>query len=148
MPPSRSVAKSVTAHSGRFSLRITTRSPLPTPHACSWRAVAVTQRCNCSAVIGFHTPFSRRSIVRSCLRLATVKKTSFSVRIFITHHTWLLRGSLHPTQQDVQNRIGGVGQRVVLRAEHPRRHHLVDGAKKTVDRKSTRLNFSHLGISY
>ena len=60
MPPSSSVAKSVTAHSGRFSLRITTRSPLPIPHACSWRAVAVTQRWNWAAEIGVQTPSSRR----------------------------------------------------------------------------------------
>src|ERR1022692_4236757 len=134
MPPSNSVAKSVTAHSGRFSLRITTRSPLLIPQDCICLAVAKTQRCNWAEVMGCHAPLFRVSIARSSLRLTTVKKTSLSVRMFITHQTWLPFGSPHPTQQDVQNRFRNMGQRIVLLAQHPRSHHFVDGAEEAVRR--------------
>src|ERR1700722_12087679 len=79
MAPSSRIAKSAVDHSGRFSLRIATRSPLRTPNFCNARTVPATLLRSWDDEIGRHSPSSRWSIARSRLRSMAAKKTSFRV---------------------------------------------------------------------
>ncbi len=65
-----SVAKSAKAHSGRFSEKIATRSPLPIPRARRPIEVSSTAARNASELMAFHP-----SAVR-CLRCSALRYSS------------------------------------------------------------------------
>src|ERR1700732_1172924 len=76
-------AKSSIVHSGRFSLRMATRSPLLTPHLSITPDTAMTRSRSVREEIGTHSSPSRCNMTLSCWRSTTARKTSLSVRRLI-----------------------------------------------------------------
>jgi len=76
-------AMSAIGHSGRFSLRMPTRSPGRIPQPCRARAVRATLRPNPRDEMGSHCPPSRWSMILSRLRSTAAKKMSFRVEMLI-----------------------------------------------------------------
>ena len=81
--PRASAAKSVIVHSGRFSLRIPTRSPFRIPQAARARDKRTTRRCNSAAEIARHPDPSFCIMTRARLLWLTLSRISFSVRMLI-----------------------------------------------------------------
>src|SRR5271166_1460717 len=78
--PGSMLAKSATAHSGRFSLRMATRSPGPTPQARSDRAVPITCWYSSREEMESHCDPCLYSMTRSRSRSTSEKKISLIVR--------------------------------------------------------------------
>src|SRR5882672_2013480 len=89
--PKLRMAKSVIVHSGRFSPRMATRSPLRIPQDSSARASPTTLRYSSEDEIGAQPRTFRCSMTRSRGRPQTVSKMSFRVWRLIRNESWSRR---------------------------------------------------------
>src|SRR5712691_3246208 len=100
-------AKSVRAHSGRFSETMATRSPGCTPSSRRPSEIACTRWEASRCVIGTHMPaiFERNANGRSACRSTVVKNSWLSVPLFMIY-SWL---ELHDKAHRTARHVGAIG---------------------------------------
>ena len=112
--PSSRQAKSAICHSGRFSLRIATRSPLRMPRCFKALATASTCCRNSRDEISTQRPSRFTLIIRGRSRSTALKKISFRVSSFIQASGQLRLPAPHP-QRHRQHRRAGTHDRSTAR---------------------------------
>src|SRR3954468_13577397 len=119
-----SAAKSAIAHSGRFSLMIAMRSPFLIPQ--SWRVPAsvTTESCSCFELISIHRPSTR------CFATQVESRPTAAMTMSTMVNGPML--FLQSCDDHVSHGGGRSDQRIIMIAEDPRGHHLVQGAEEAV----------------
>src|SRR5436305_7045598 len=100
------------------------RSPFLIPHSCSLRASVTTLSRSCFELISVQWPFTRCFATQAASRPTAARMMSVSVKGPML--------CLQPRDDHIRHGARGAVQGIVMVAEYPRSHHLIQSAKKTV----------------